>query len=48
MRGDLGDRARLQYTLGCVDIYVRSVRNYRGEVPSPIDQRGLEPPNHTG
>ena len=34
--------------LGRVDIYVRCVRNRRGEVPSPIDQRGMEPPDHTG
>ena len=30
------------------DIYARRVRNRRGEVPSPIDQRGLEILNHTG
>ncbi len=33
-------------TLERVDIYARRVRNRRGEVPSPIDPRGLDPLNH--
>ena len=32
--------------LGRVDI-CKTFGNRRGEVPSPIDQRGLEPPNYT-
>ena len=32
--------------LGSVDIYVKCVSNRRGEVPSPVAQRGLEERNH--